>query len=186
MQQEIAQLHDKNVTLQRELTGLGRDKTVFQDTVNHLADENLALKERIAEMSATLDKLRSSEQEIRELVEKLATTIATGGDQELKDQIQKLEQLYRETHNKIENLAGRLDTLESDSKPPAVTGIFAYIDKEEDQSLFTTKIEEALNQEMTYAQIDEHLSKYLPAALDKIIKDHPALTKNYIRTLRQD
>ena len=39
---------------------------------------------------------------------------------------------------------------------------------------------------MTYAQIDEHLTKTVPPELDKIIKDHPALTKNYIRNLRRD
>ena len=48
------------------------------------------------------------------------------------------------------------------------------------------KVTEAISQGLTYAQIDEFLTNTLPADLDKIIKDHPALTKNYIRNLRRD
>ncbi len=186
MQQEITQLHDKNLILQKNITEILQEKTLFQDNVTQLADENSALKQRIAEMSVAIDHLQNSEQEIKDLVEKLTTKIEAGSDQELADQIKKLEQLYGETHSKIENLVERLNTLESGLKQAPVSGIFTYIEREEDQSLFMEKVEEALSREMTYAQIDEHLTKTLSSELDKIIKDHPALTKNYIRALRRD
>ena len=50
----------------------------------------------------------------------------------------------------------------------------------------TEKIQQALVQDMTYAQIDDHLTNSLPFECDKIIKDHPALTRNYIRNLRRE
>lgn len=186
MKQEIAQLHDKNLILQKNITELLGGKSLLQKDVEYISGENSALKERIEEMSIAIEKLQSSEEEIKDLVEKLTIKVQAGADQELKDQIKKLEQLYGATHDEIENLMDRLNTLESGLKQAPVSGIFAYIEKEEDQKLFIEKVEEALSQEMTYAQIDEHLTKALSPELDKIIKDHPALTKNYIRNLRRD
>ena len=186
MKQEITQLHDNNLILQQNITELLGGKSLLQKDVEYISGENSALKERIEEMSIAIEKLQSSEKEIKDLVEKLTTKIQAGADQELKDQIKKLEQLYGTTHTEIENLMERLNNLESGLKTAPVSGIFAYIEKEEDQTLFIDKVEEALSQEMTYAQIDEYLTKTLSPELDKIIKDHPALTKNYIRNLRRD
>lgn len=186
MKQEIAQLHDKNSILQQDMTELLGGKTVLQENVANLIGENSALKEKIREMSVAIENLQSSEKEIKDLVEKFTTKVQAGADQELKDQIKKLEQLYSDTHSEIENLMGRISILESSLKQAPVSGIFSYIENEKDQALFIAKVEEALAQEMTYAQIDEHLTKSVPPELDKIIKDHPALTKSYIRNLRRD
>ncbi len=186
MKQEIAQLHDKNLILQKNITELLGGKSLLQKDVDGISSENSALKERIGEMSIAIEKLQRSEKEIKDLVEKLTIRIQAGADQELKEQINKLEQLYGATHAEIENLMERLNTLEAGLKQAPVSGIFAYIEKEDDQTLFIEKVEEALGQEMTYAQIDEFLTKTLSSELDKIIKDHPALTKNYIRNLRRD
>ncbi len=186
MKLEIAQLHDKNLILQKDITELLGGKTLLQENVTNLTGENSALKEKIEEMSVAIEHLQNSEKEIKNLVEKLTTKIQAGADQELKDQIKKLEQLYSETHIEIENLMERLNTLETGLKQSPVSGIFAYVESEQDQILFIEKVEEALTKEMTYAQIDEYLTKTLPPELDKIIKDHPALTKNYIRNLRRD
>lgn len=186
MKLEIAQLHDKNSILQKDITELTGGKTLLQENVAHLTGENLALNAKIEEMSIAIEHLQSSEKEIKNLVEKLTTRIQAGADQELKEQIKKLEQLYSQTHLEIENLMERLNTLESGLKQAPMSGIFAYVEEEQDQALFIEKVEEALSHEMTYAQIDEHLTKTLPPELDQIIKDHPALTKNYIRNMRRD
>lgn len=186
MKQEIAQLHDKNLILHKNITELLGGKSLLQKDVDNITGENSALKERIGEMSIAIEKLQNSEKEIKDLVEKLTIKIQAGADQELKEQINKLEQLYGATHAEIENLMERLNTLETGLKQAPVSGIFAYIEKEEDQTRFIEKVEEALSQEMTYAQIDEFLTTTLSSELDKIIKDHPALTKNYIRNLRRD
>ncbi len=186
MKKEIAQLHDKNLILQKDITELRGRKTKLQENFDNFLGENSALKEKIKEMSIAIETLQSSEKEIKDLVEKLTTTIKAGADQELKEQIKKLDQLYSDTHSDIENLVGRVNKLESGLKQAPVSGIFTYIEHEEDQALFIEKVEEALAQDMTYAQIDEHLTKSIPPELDKIIKDHPALTKNYIRNLRRD
>jgi predicted nuclease with TOPRIM domain len=186
MKQEIAQLQEKNVLLQGNLEGLTGDNALLQSNIDTLHGENSALKSKIEGLSVAVDNLRNSEKEIKDLVEKLTEKIQAGADQELKSQIKKLEQLHADTHIEIKDLMDRLNTLESVLKQAPVSGIFTYIEKEADQTLFIQKVEESLAQDMTYAQIDEYLTKNLPAELDKIIKDHPALTKNYIRNLRRD
>ena len=95
--------------------------------------------------------------------------------------VEKLEAENALLQTKIEEL-----NQASAQKQPATTGIFSYIDKEEYRTLFVNKVEEAIRQELTYAQVDEYLSKTLPSDLIKIIKDHPSLTKNYIRSIRRD
>jgi DNA repair exonuclease SbcCD ATPase subunit len=186
MKQEIAQLQEKNSTLQGHISGLTGDNTLLQNIVDDLQGENTGLKEKIEELSLAVENLQGSEIEIKNLVEKLTEKIQAGADSELKNQIQSLEELHEDTHTKIEVLMERLKGLESTLKPVPVSGIFSYIEKEADQSLFIQKVESALSQERTYAQIDEYLTANLPPELDKIIKDHPALTKNYIRSLRKE
>lgn len=186
MKQEIAQLQDTNLSLQKNITQLAGDNTLLQGNVDNINEENLALKKKIEELGIAVEHLQTSEKKIKDLVDTLTAKIETGADQELKNQIKKLEQLHSDTHIEIELLMDRLKTLESSLKQAPISGIFTYIEKEEDQSLFIQKVEEALAQEMTYAQIDDYLTKNLPPALDKNIKDHPALTKNYIRNLRRE
>lgn len=186
MKQEMALLQENNMILQRNIKGLTGDNVLLKGSLDNLDGENSILKEKIEELSIVVEKLQISKNEIKDLVEKLNEKIQAGADLELKKQIKKLEQLHADTHIEIENLIERLNTLESGLKQTPTSGIFAYIEKEEDQSLFVQKVEEALAQEMTYAQIDEYLTNNLSQELDKNIKDHPALTKNYIRNLRRD
>ncbi len=186
MKQDLAQLHEKNTALLDNIQGLTANNIQLQGSIENLSGENVALREKFEDLSVAVQELQSSEKEIKDLVQKLTLKIQDGGDQELKDQIAKLEQLYTETQIEIKTLLDRIKTLESGNQQAPTSGIFTYIEKEQDQTLFIQAIEEALNKEMTYAQIDEFLSASLPKDLDKIIKDHPALTKNYIRDLRKD
>ncbi len=71
-------------------------------------------------------------------------------------------------------------------KQSPTSGILSYIDNDTYQTLFLENVEKALMQEMTYSQIDDYLSKVLPPELDKIIKDHPSLTRIFIRILRRN
>jgi DNA repair exonuclease SbcCD ATPase subunit len=186
MKQEIVELQERNSILQGNIKGLTGDNVLLQGTVDKLRGENSGLKEKIEDLSLAVENLQSSEIEIKNLVEKLTEKIQAGADLELKNQIKRLEQLHDDTHTKIEVLMGRLKTLESNIKPTQLSGIFAYIGKAEEQSLFIQKVQEALSQDMTYAQIDDYLIDNLPPELLKTIKDHPVLTKNYIRSLRTE
>jgi chromosome segregation ATPase len=186
MDLKIEQLQDKNLLLQRNINNLTGDNTVLQGNVGNLSNENLVLSNKVEELSTAVDNLQSSEKEIQDLVEKLTEQIHTRDEHDLKNQIEVLEKLHSDTHTEIGNLMERLMSLETSLKQPQTSGILTYIEIEEDQSIFIQKVEEALVQGMTYAQINKYLTKNLTSELDKIIKKHPALTKKFIRNLRKD
>jgi len=187
MKQEIATIQEKNLILQENIKGLTGDNALLRSNVDDLSGENTVLKTKIDELVIAVEHLQASEKEMKTLAAQLTEKIERGTDQELKEQIKKLQQLQNDTRIEIENLVERIQGLESSgSKQAPTSGIFTYIEKEGDQSLFMQKVEEALSQELTYAQIDEYLTGNLPPELDKIIKDHPSLTKNYIRDLRKE
>ena len=186
LKKDIIQLQEKNASLQKHITALAGDKTLLQEDVNSLSGENADLKVKLEDLNATVGNLQNSEEQIKALIDNLTEKIEAGADQELRDQVKKLDQLHVNAHSDVDVLMERLNTLESGLKQAPVSGIFAYIESEEEQALFIEKVEEALAQEMTYAQIDEYLTSNLPPELDKNIKDHPALTKNYIRNLRRE
>ena len=58
------------------------------------------------------------------------------------------------------------------------------MDRDDCKQTFITKVEEALSQEMTYAQMDTFFKESLESGLYQILKDHPSLTKDYIRSKR--
>ena len=97
-----------------------------------------------------------------------------------------LSEKFQNAKKDLEDIGKRLAEVEAHFTQPPTPGIFTYIEEGSDQALFIEKIEEAIILEMTYAQIDEHLTESLSAELCKIIKDHPSLTKDYIRSVRKD
>lgn len=186
MKKELAQLQGVNSQLQLKLDTVVSDNTDLQTSMGSLDNDNRTLKTQIDDLSKTVQELQNSEIKVNELVSRLSEKVEEDNNQQLKDQINQLEQLQTETKKETEAIGERLAEVESNFKQAPTAGIFSYIEKDSDQALFIEKIEEALILEMTYAQIDEHLTETLPTELDKIIKDHPSLTKNYIRNVRRD
>ena len=186
MKEELVQLQGKNSQLQNRLETVISDNTGLQNSVETLDKDNVELKTKFEDLSTTVESLQEAELKMKELLSQLSSKVEESNDQQLKDQISQLDQIQAETKKEIEAIGERLAEVESNFKQTPTGGIFSYIEKEEDQALFIEKIEEALILEMTYAQIDEHLTESLPPELDAIVKDHPSLTKNYIRNLRKD
>jgi len=186
MKQEFAQLQQSNTTLLNKLDTLRKDNDSLQSTISNVQNENVDLKGKLDDLHNTVSALQESEKSINEVIAQLSEKLNKGNDQEIKEQLTKLEQLQATTKEEIEAIQERLNSLESSIKQSQTSGIFAYIEDEDSQYLFTESVAEAVDKGLTYAQIDDYLSETLPAALDKIIKDHPSLTKNYIRSIRRD
>ena len=184
MKQQIIRLQENNSELNNQINELQRESILFKEQVENFQVDNSSLKTKIEELNQAAKNFNDSENAMRDLVTDLTAKIQSGSNTEIIVQIQNLERLQPETRYKLEGLIERLNSLELCLRQPPAPGIFAYIDNKEHQMLFIAKVAETLKQEMTYAQIDEYLSKVLPSDLDKTIKDHPALTKNYIRNLR--
>lgn len=186
MSLKIDRLQDINQLLQENINSLADDNTLLQDNVGELINEKLVLSDKVEGLSSAVVDLNSSEIETKTLVEKLTEQIQAGDDQDFHNKLEILVRQQADTQNEIGLLMERLKTLETRLKQTPASGIFTYIENEDDQSFFVQKVEEALAQGMTYAQINKYLSKNLTSDLDKILKDHPSLTKKFIRTLRKD
>jgi chromosome segregation ATPase len=190
MKQSIAALQDNNIALQGEVRGLAGEKETIQNALETVLTDNASLKEKIEELYAKVGSLQDSEIKIKELVDELSSKLeASSANNELLDQLQKLESTQADTRKEIETLISKVNGMEATatekSQEVESSGVFSYIEKEDQQLLFKEKVEEGVILEMTYAQMDEHLTENLPTDLYKVVKDHPTLTKNYIREIRE-
>jgi len=208
MEQEITRLKENNVILEAKIKELDEgsaavNKNLAEVTAKNsknltkiteqndkdlaeVTEQNTALKEQLDEISQTVVKLQDSEKELSEVITTLKARFEEINDSELRKQIETLELLNTTTSTNIDSLEGRLAALEKDTELAPTSGIFSYIENDTDKNVFIKAIQEAISQEMTYAQIDEFLSNSLDPELNKIVKDHPSLTKNYIRNLKRD
>lgn len=175
MKSTVSSLQSTNVQLQIDISSLQSRNTQLQDDIHGL--------------TRMVDDLKDSETKIKDLISQLSAKVEAEPDSDLKNQIQKLEEMVGKTTENLASLAGRIESLEESATQPATGalsgGIFSYIVKDDDRALFISKIEEGTAKEMTYAQFDEFLTESLPAELDKILKEHPSLTKDYIRSMRK-
>jgi len=175
MKERISSLQKANQQLQTDVTSLHSKNTQLQDDIHGL--------------TRMVDDLKESETKVKVLIEELSAKVKEDPDTELKSQIQKLEEMIGSTNLSLNDLAGRLEALEVNASVSASDtqsgGIFSYIEGEDQRATFIGKVQEGVEKELTYAQFEEFLTENLPAELDKIIKDHPSLTKDYIRSMRK-
>ncbi|SDP73351.1 hypothetical protein [Desulforhopalus singaporensis] len=186
MKQTISALQDSNSALLTKIRQLTGDNESLQSGLQSVRSENSQRLEQIEQLNEVVATLKESEQKTKDLVAELTAKVEKISiSQEVKDQLDKLKLLQEQTRGEIDTILQRINSLEDSAKSGSSEGIFAYIEKDEDKKIFAEKIEEAVILEMTYAQIDEHLTESLSPELDKIVKDHPTLTKTYIRSVRE-
>lgn len=176
----LSKANSENDSLKTALGGLKTQLLDSSEEINGLKNaldtsdqEKASLIEELNELK---EKSEGLEKELETAKEKISTL--TSEKNELTSKASELEASVTELEKNVSELEEAVD------KSPEA-GIFSYIDSEEDKEMFILAIDEAIAQEMTYAQIDEHLSFELEPELDAIIKAHPTLTKNYIRNKRR-
>lgn len=185
MIQEISQLRENNIQFEEKITSLENDLHSLNQNFSALASENATLKVQFEELEQVVQSLGSLEKERESAIADLTSRIENQSDNDLKKQLLELSRLQEEAQKGISSFSERLDALENSLKQSPTAGIFSYIESKEDQKLFTKAVEEAVSQDMTYSQIDAFLTEKLNPELDQIIKEHPALTKTYIRNKKR-
>ncbi len=187
LRQSIAQLSKENKAFSEALTGLKKNL------------DDLSAQELEA-TSAAADKVAQQEQAFTTGLTELSTQL-----EEMRATVQKSDKQaqqqgaqLQETQKTLATLAEEMEKIkkavltiqeETDTTSSAfATGdyrIFSYFDNDKDKQKFIGLIEEAIEKEMTYADIDEFLSNSLSKEVDTIVKDHPSLTREYIRDQRK-
>lgn len=194
MKKEIAVLTKANAVLQADIETVSSKNQSLAKEMAEMDTENTAMKSQLDELHNQVEQLQISEQEIKDVVEKLVAEAKSSTNEEVKTQLAKLEKLQESTATELQAIIKRIEAIEKETSPtaqleqvlPQQIGIFAYIDSEQEQQLFIEQVKAAVAKELTYAQIDDFLTKNLSKALDEIVKDHPTLTKNYIREVREE
>lgn len=176
---------EEYTTMKGDLSALQATNKKLQDNVTELESKNGKLTQDMQDLAKMVDDLKESEEKINATLAELSEQVKQDPDAALTEQVKKLEEMYTATNGAIEDLAGKLQALEESGSDDQQGGIFSYIESKDDQTLFTMAVQEAVSKEMTYAQIDEFLTENLSEELDQIIKDHPSLTKDYIRSMRK-
>lgn len=175
MKSTISKLQNANNELQSDVSSLNAKNSQLQDDIHGL--------------NSMVDELKDSEAKITSLIADLSAKVESEPDNELKGQIQQLEEIVKKTNENIADLSGRLESLEEaatePSPAPQTGGIFSYFETEDEKGQLIKAVEEGISKDLTYAQFDEFLTETLPAELDTIVKDHPSLTKDYIRSMRK-
>lgn len=165
-------------SLKEEVAAANTEANSLNATISQLTDANKELT----------DELKAANENGAELTQKLQEQESANKTLEKdRDTLEKtFEKEKAELETQIAELEANAKELETELDKAPEAAIFSYMDNDEDKEIFIEKIDEALEFEMTYAQIDEYLSQELEEDLDKIVKDHPTLTKNYIRNKRRE
>jgi len=186
MNLELEQLKEDNGVFQEDLRKIKIENSNLNDTLAKLTKQNSTLTEQFSVLDQSVEELHNSGKAVKEMLDTLTTQFDEGQKFNVEEKVTQLEEKQKQSIAIIDDFSARLDSFETNIRQSPTAGIFSYIKNDDDQTFFVTAVEEAVSQEMTYAQIDEYLTKNLSPELDTIIKDHPSLTKTYIRNLKRD
>ncbi len=199
-------------TLQKSLNGLTAALGSAKNEISTLEEKTASFEEVIAtkastqaidesskKLSTELEGLKGS---IKPIADKLTsleenvTALAPNDDPEGEDvqglitkAVDALKGDIKAVQNDMAKLstapAEESETESTDNGDDATHRILSYFTKKADEKKFVTSVKKAVEQGKTYAQIDEFLADALSKDANTIIADHPSLTKDYIRTIRQ-
>lgn len=182
--------------IKNSMTQLNKNNTSFNDSLSELrksmaetsADDFSKRAEELEQNQKALqEQLADCSQKIAELTEQ-----QTKGTQTTQQQGKQLDEVIADLgslKSRVEVLTGTIEQLKGTSASQHSEidlehRIFSYLEQQKDKIQFAQLIAKATEQNMTYAEIDDFLSESLPKEIDAIIKEHPSLTKEYIRELK--
>lgn len=205
----VAPLHSGLAVSENMLEDLrARLDQMETETVHSLAGGLEQQKDRSDQMAQAVALLR---EELQQMQAKLAAI--AGQLQELQGEsavsglasrIDAVEKLHRANEQVLDGLTKHVKALQNDVERHATaaaadiveedkpsdsdsgTRLFAHLEKPEARGRIEQLVTEALQQEMTYAQVSEYLVQHTDAATAEVLKAHPSLTKDYIRYRRQN
>jgi hypothetical protein len=183
IQETVGNLSTSNASLDASFVSL-------QETVSSFPGTDIL--QRVAQLEIQQEKTESTLNECLKKIETISNTAA------LEEENKRLGKEIKTVQGEVASVANILEELrtsfsERGKTPPeeeAVIAneeeyrIFAYLEKETDKKQFMECVAKAVEKEMTYAEIDSFLTESLPKKIDGIIKDHPSLTKDYIRACK--
>ncbi len=185
---EIAGLKQHMDTLKDKNSSLDTSFGTLQDAVSSLPGADVI--QRIDQIEGQQEKIVVQLEECLSKLETMSGAASTEKDitTTLSKDIQAVQEDLKNLSQDVEEIRASFSQRNEDSSEelPVSTDdeehrIFAYLEKESDKKQFAKCVVDAVEKNLTYAEIDDFLTKSLPKKIDTIIKDHPSLTKEFIR-----
>ncbi len=170
LQDDKEVLHQELSQMKEQAESAEKQNSDNETLITSLKDENIELKSKVTQLET---QLKEAEQHTESAPEQ----------DEPPEELVEENRALKET---VQELKVKIKELEEDAEKSPEAAIFSYIEDEAEKDLLASKAREIAGQDLTYAQMDEALTKELPAHLDKILKEHPSLTKTYLRNLRRE
>ncbi len=187
-------------TAKEEISALEEKTDSLEEAIENKATTE-AIDETSKKLSAELEGLKGSIKPIADKIASLEENIisfTSEGEKEnegIKELVNKAIETLKGEIKDVQNEVAKLSSPPSKERKPESTGdsdsastvhrILSYFENKSDKNTFTASVKKGIDQGMTYAQIGEFLQNTLSKKASEIISDHPSLTKDYIRTIRQ-
>jgi uncharacterized membrane protein len=195
----VSRLVAKQVSATKSTTDSGAPDTQSDQLTRQIAILQTQMQEQQTHLTTAATSLAALQHDVSTLQQSAGEEDAAPvhDHQELADQLQdiagklngltaRIDALEQHTADQLKQMASDIDALrEKTALPEVVAGILSYIDRPEDRELLTGKAEEAVARGMTYAQIDEFFEKSLSPDVFEVLKSHPRLTKDFIRSVKK-
>jgi prefoldin subunit 5 len=209
---QLANIGSTVETLQKTLKGFTDALSSAKDEIVTLEEKTASFEEAI-ETKATTEAIDESSKKLSTELENLKGSIKPITDKltSLEDNMSAItpdddsdgDDFQVMINKTIDTLKGDIEVVQNDvaklnatpvddskiSNAAKITDaehrILSYFSKKADTNMFVSLVTEAVEQGMTYAQIDSFLGDSLSKEAFAIIAGHPSLTKDYIRTIRQ-
>lgn len=198
LQESIHSLNTALSSAKEAVTSLEEKTASFEEALETKATTE-AIDDSSKKLSTELESLKGS---LKPLTDRLATleeniaTLGSQDDAEGEDVQGVVDKAVDALKNEIKAVQDDMSKLSAapvqdskaktnDKEDGSAHRILEYFTKKADEKKFVTSVKKAVDQGMTYAQVDEFLDDALSKEAGAIIADHPSLTKDYIRTIRQ-
>jgi len=183
--EEVSNLEEKTATVEEALESKAGTDAIDASS-KKLTSELESLKGSLKPIS---DKLAGLEESISSLTSQEETDVEGEDVQALIEKaVGSLQGEIKAVQKEISQLSAAAPALTAkadNTTEDAAHRILSYFTKKADEKKFVASVKKAVDQEMTYAQVGEFLDDTLSKDASAIIADHPSLTKDYIRTIRQ-
>jgi uncharacterized protein YlxW (UPF0749 family) len=166
----------KATTIEEELASKPSITTV-DDAMNKIAGDISSIQNGMAPLNSKISELEIA----------VSTALKEEDNVDVQDvvntAVNSLQDELAVLKASVENLSTA--TQESAEGQNTEHRILTYFASQDDKDQFTALVVEAVGAEMTYAEIGELLSDSLSTENAEVIADHPSLTKDFIRSIRQ-
>ncbi|MBU0946454.1 MAG: hypothetical protein KJ804_01665 [Proteobacteria bacterium] len=190
LQETVNSLSSAVDAAHEESKTLATKTTTIEDGLANKASMD-SVDESLKKLAGDISSLQQGIAPLSSKISELETAVSAAAKEEESVDVQEVvNTAVNSLQEELTALKASVESLstvaqESEEVQDSEHRILTYFASQEDKDQFITLVNEAVAAEMTYAEIGELLNASLSSKNAGIIADHPSLTKDFIRSIRQ-